>query len=173
MSEATMPVAEAAEAHTDEVLSYELAFHVLPTVAEGEVNTVFEAIKAHITAAGGTCTDEEVPQHFELAYEIEQFLEGKNRKFGTAYFGWVRFTIAPEGIAAITEAVEAQKELLRYLLVKLTKVEEAHPFYFHEALTTPTVENVDVSGEDEPSEGDDTAEPVTETEAGEDDEDSK
>ena len=37
MSENNMPAAEAA--------SYELAFHVLPTVAEGEVSAVFDKIK--------------------------------------------------------------------------------------------------------------------------------
>ena len=89
-----MPAAEAAAATAgsdDERGSYELAFHVLPTVAEGEVASVFETLKGIITKDGGEIFDEEAPERFDLAYEIVQNIEGKNRKFSSAYFGWVRF----------------------------------------------------------------------------------
>ena len=130
-----MPAAEAeAVLTTDEVASYELAFHVLPTVAEGEVPTVFESIKAAVSKAGATISDEEAPERFELAYEIVQNVEGKNRKYGSAYFGWVRFTCEPEKIAAITEEVEGNGNILRHLLIRLTRAEEQNPFRFHEAI---------------------------------------
>jgi ribosomal protein S6 len=130
MSETNMPAAEAT--------SYELAFHVLPTVAEGEVTTIFQKLKDTIIKHGGVITSEEAPARFDLAYEIDKHLEGRNRKFKSAYFGWVRFQVNSAEIAAITEAVEGTKELLRHLLIKLTKAEEAHPFFFHEALVTVT-----------------------------------
>ena len=138
-----MPAAEAN--------SYELAFHVLPTVAEGEVATVFQNLKDAITKAGGTVTTEEAPERFELAYEIVKYLEGRNRKFTSAYFGWVRFTAEPEMIAAISEEVDGTKELLRHLMIKLTKVEEANPFYFHEALAAleKRIETVEEGGSEE------------------------
>ncbi|MDA8596982.1 30S ribosomal protein S6 [Candidatus Pacebacteria bacterium] len=137
MSETTMPAAEAAAAtdsSTDERSSYELAFHVLPTVAEGEVNNVYDAIKSAITDANGEIFDEEAPERFELAYEIVQNVEGKNRKFNSTYFGWVRFRVLSEEIAAITANIDGQAEVLRHLLLKLTKVEEENPYRFHEAL---------------------------------------
>lgn len=139
MSETTMPAAEAVERN-----SYELAFHVLPTVAEGEVPGVFDAVKALITTNGGELFDEEAPERFDLAYEIVKHIEGKNRKFQSAYFGWVRFMSAAEAIAAITEELETDINILRYLLIKLTKVEEANPFRFHEAMAAQkTVTTVD------------------------------
>ncbi|MCA9358075.1 30S ribosomal protein S6 [Candidatus Kaiserbacteria bacterium] len=156
MSETNMPAAE--------VNSYELAFHVLPTVAEGEVTTVFDKLKAAITKHGGTVTVEEAPARFELAYEIVKHLEGRNRKFTSAYFGWVRFTAEPAAIEEIMEEVDGTKELLRHMLTKLTKVEEENPFYFHEALAAAgkKVETVDL---DEASEdGEESAEEVDETE---------
>ncbi|NIQ05862.1 MAG: 30S ribosomal protein S6, partial [Candidatus Korarchaeota archaeon] len=67
-------------AEAGDVTSYELAFHVLPTVAEGEVPTVFATIKDHITNNGGAIFDEEAPERFDLAYEIVKYLEGRNRK---------------------------------------------------------------------------------------------
>ncbi len=136
MSDEKMPVAEAVVADEREFNSYELAFHVLPTVAEGEVAGVFDTIKAHITKAGGEIFDEEAPARFDLAYEIVKHTEGRNRKYSSAYFGWVRFKSEAEAIAVITEEVEADNNVLRYLLTKLTKVEEENPFRFHEALAS-------------------------------------
>ena len=144
MSETSVPAAEAEVVENErEPVSYELAFHVLPTVAEGEVPAVFESIKTTITNVGGELLIEEAPAHLELAYEIEKYLEGRNRRFATAYFGWVRFRVAPSAIATITAEVEGQKEVLRYLLVKLTRTEEENPFYFHEARAEKRVETVD------------------------------
>ena len=137
-----MPAAEANE--VVETNSYELAFHVLPTVAEGEVARVVDDIKTYITNSGGTIGIEETPARIELAYNIEKYLEGKYRKFSSAYFGWVRFTTDPSTIAAITEELEGDMNVLRHLLLKLTKVEEEHPFYYHEALEEEQVANVDV-----------------------------
>ncbi len=138
-----MPAAEANE--VAETNSYELAFHVLPTVAEGEVANAFDTIKGYITNAGGTLDTEEAPARIELAYEIEKYLEGKYRKFTSAYFGWVRFTAEPSTIAELTEEMEDDQNVLRHLLVKLTKAEEEHPFYFHEAAADEAqVANVDV-----------------------------
>lgn len=138
-----MPAAEAND--VVETNNYELAFHVLPTVAEGEVALVVDAIKAHITTNGGELGIEEAPERIELAYEIEKYLEGKYRKFGSAYFGWVRFSADPATVATITEEIETETNVLRHLLLRLTKVEDEHPFYYHEALAEEQqVANVDV-----------------------------
>jgi len=143
MSDKNMP---AVEADVD-ISTYELAFHVLPTIAEGEVVAVFQSLKDIITKHGGELTLEEAPARFDLAYEIVRYLEGRNRKFTSAYFGWVRFTIAPKEIDQISEEVTAVKELLRHILIKLTKNEEAHPFYFHEALEDTKSETIEVNEE--------------------------
>lgn len=129
----------AAEAETmaddlDEVVSYELAFHVLPTVAEGEVPTVFADVKQLITKDGGEIFDEEAPERFDLAYEIEKVLEGKHRKFTSAYFGWVRFKAQPDTIEQMLSELEHRTDILRHLLIRLTRKEEENPFRFHEAI---------------------------------------
>jgi ribosomal protein S6 len=129
-----MPAVEADMAIADERNSYELAFHILPTVAEGEVQGVFDSIKALITKDGGEIFDEEAPERFELAYEIVKHFEGKNRKFATAYFGWVRFKVNSDAILSLQEEVENRPDVLRHILIKLTKVEEENPFRFHEAI---------------------------------------
>ena len=134
MSETTMPAAEANVALDIESNSYELAFHILPTVAEGEVAGVFESLKAQIIKDGGTITDEEAPERFELAYEIMKHIEGKNRKFASAYFGWIRFTMDGAGVVRLTEEVDGNSNILRHMLIKLSRVEEENPFRFHESI---------------------------------------
>lgn len=137
-----MPAVEADGVVERELNSYELAFHVLPTIAEGEVKAVFDTIKANITKLGGTLKEEEAPARFDLAYEIVQYLEGRNRKFSSAYFGWVRFDIEAAKIAELTEMIEGSKELLRHLLTRLTKVEAENPFMFHPAIADRVVETI-------------------------------
>lgn len=131
MSETTMPVAEAITSDFDERNSYEFAFHVLPTVAEGEVPGVFETFKAHI-AKVAEITNEERPERVDLVYPIVKPMEGKNRKFTSAYFGWVRFKLEGEKLAELMEELTTTSVLLRHLLIKLTREEEEHPFRFHE-----------------------------------------
>ena len=146
MSKTEMPVAEAQhEFDEQEIARYELAYHVLPTVTDGEVSSVRDRIAAHITKAEGEIFDEETPQHFDLAYSIDKYLEGKHRKFTSAYFGWIRFSLNRSEVEALTSEVEADKELLRTLLIRLNKTEEAAPFYFHAARdeATKKVETVE------------------------------
>lgn len=144
MSEKEMPAAEVAQPERDdERTAYEFAFHVLPTVAEGEVSSVFGELKSLITNHSGEIFDEEAPQRFDLAYDIVKHIEGKNRKFSSAYFGWVRFRLEPGELATLTEEIEADKRLLRYLTVKLTRQEEEQPFYFHEAMAAAQVTDVE------------------------------
>ncbi len=129
-----MPTTEAESVDEREPAVYELAFHILPTVAEEEVSSVFDSIKGEMTKAGGSLIDEEMPERFDLAYEIMKHLEGKNRNYHSAYFCWVRFSAPGSAIAELHEAVDSRPDILRTLLIKLTKAEEASPFRFHEAL---------------------------------------
>ncbi|MEZ4103756.1 MAG: 30S ribosomal protein S6 [Candidatus Paceibacterota bacterium] len=168
MSETKVPAAEASQADERELVSYEFAFHVLPTVAEGEVASVFDQLKNHITKAKGEIFDEESPKRFDLAYEIIKYLEGKNRKFGSAYFGWVRFRLDPAKLNSLTESLDGTKELLRFLLVKLTKVEEENPFRFHDSIASRKVQVIDdedVEGETDDEETDEEVNEKEETES--------
>lgn len=126
-----MPAAEATNDSFDERNSYEFAFHVLPTVAEGEVAGVFDEIKAHITKAG-EIFDEETPERTDLVYPIVKPMDGKNRKFTSAYFGWVRFKLDADKVDAIMEELNGMPMILRNLLIKLTAIEEERPFRYHE-----------------------------------------
>jgi len=145
MTDIKMPTTEAGVGASErELASYELAYHVLPTVAEGEVAVVTTALKALIEKAGGEVFDEEAAERFELAYEIEKYLEGKHRRFSSAYFGWVRFKVEGAALASITRDVEEHKSILRSLMLRLTKAEEHNPFRFHPAIAETKVKTIDL-----------------------------
>lgn len=134
MTEETMPAVEAQdELDTDEVSAYECAFHILPTIAEEEVPGVVAKLKQLIAAAGGTITTEEAPEHYDLAYDITTQLDGVNKRFNASYFGWVRFTLAPDALAALTDEIRHMPEIFRHLTIRLTRDEEAQPFVVFEA----------------------------------------
>ncbi len=135
MNTVTMPATEAeTDANALEQMHYELAFHVLPTVAEGEVSSVVEMLKGLIKTAGSELTIAEAPERIDLAYEIDKMIEGKHRRFTSAYFGWLRFKLPAVAIPALAADMSGQASLLRHLLIKLTKTEVLNPFYFHESL---------------------------------------
>ena len=152
MSETKILATEAVvQSDEQEIASYELAYHILPTVAEGEVMAVTQSLKDLITKVGGQIFDTEDAERFELAYDIDKYLEGRYRKFNSAYFGWTRFKLAPLALNALTEHVDEHKQLLRFLLVRLTKVEEASPFRFHDALVDTKSKNIDLDVEVAPN----------------------
>jgi ribosomal protein S6 len=149
MAENIMPATEVKVGeYTDEVTSYEFAFHILPTVAEGEVPETLSQIKAHITHVGGEIFDEEAPERIDLVYPIIKHLEGKNREFTSAYFGWIRFRLVGEKMTLLEEELRTDTNILRFLMLKLTKEAETHPFRFHEHRTSlKMVEVVDEEAE--------------------------
>ena len=86
MSENNMPAAEANDVEVAEANHYEFAFHVLPTVAEGEVPSVFGNIKDVITTTGAEIFDEEAPERFDLAAaDADSFADQLARRSGGAF----------------------------------------------------------------------------------------
>lgn len=125
---------------------YEFAFHILPTVALEEVPSVFGDIKTLIDHAGGSITSEEAPQKFDLAYKVVKHTEGKNLSFNHSYFGWVRFTLTPEKLAGLKTEIEHNGNVLRFLILKLTKAEMEHPFKMFEVKRKHKAEQKDEEG---------------------------
>lgn len=128
-----MPAIEAQEDEaTDEVVHYECAFHILPTIAEPEVSGVVEELKGLITRSGGIITDEEVSERYNLAYEITKQVDGVNRRFNAAHFGWMRFALAPSALGGVVDELQHKPEILRYLIIRLTREETQKPFALFE-----------------------------------------
>lgn len=106
------------EADEAEGRVYELGYHILPSVAtsdlEGEVETIsktLKKLKAEVVA-------ERPPRLIDLAYTIEKKIDGVNRRFDTAYFGWVAFELPADTIAELKSAMDTNPVILRHLIIK-------------------------------------------------------
>lgn len=137
-----MPAIEAQEDETaDEAAEYECAFHILPTIAEEEVSGVAERLNGLVAHAGGTITHEEIVGTHDLAYEITKQIDGANRKFNAAHFCWIRFMLAPSALEGVAEEIAHMPEVLRHLLIRLTREEIEKPFFILEAAAAGPTES--------------------------------
>ncbi|MCC7436369.1 30S ribosomal protein S6 [Candidatus Nomurabacteria bacterium] len=97
---------------------YELGFILVPMVPETDVPQKLESLKDVIKTVGGTSTSEGNPEFIDLAYPMEKTVGSKKSTYTQGYFGWVKFDADPSALEAIKKALDANEELVRYLLIK-------------------------------------------------------
>ncbi len=114
-------MAEKKEKKVKEIPVYEVGFHLVSSIPEEQVGKEVEAIKAVITDAGGTIVSEEAPRLIDLAYEMVKVTEATRRRYTTAYFGWVKFDVDADKVAAINKGIEVLPSMLRFILIKTTR----------------------------------------------------
>jgi ribosomal protein S6 len=113
---------------TDETARfYEIGFIFTPTTPEVEVEKEVETLKGIIEKEGGKVDSVGTPEFIDLAYTMEKTVGSKKSKYSQGYFGWIKFTIDPSAIAAISKAFDGNLALIRYILVK-TNVENTIVF---------------------------------------------
>ncbi len=97
---------------------YELGYLLVPTIPEAEVVDQVTALKNAISAVEGTVISEGDAEFIDLAYTIEKNVKSKKMKWTQGYFGWIKFTAAPEALENLKKALDANLELMRYMLIK-------------------------------------------------------
>lgn len=103
---------------------YELGFHILPSVSEGKVSDEVENLKKSLTKIDAEIVKEGETKLIELAYEITKKINEVNERFNSSYFGWVKFNATAAGVESLKSELDANKNLLRYLLVKTVDDDE-------------------------------------------------
>lgn len=106
---------------TEKVQVYELGYHVIPTISEGELGSVVTALKDKIAEKGGTIIQEEFPTECRLEYTVIKDIENKKDRFDRSFFGWVKFELSPDAIADLDEFVTKDQKVIRYLLIKTVR----------------------------------------------------
>lgn len=98
--------------------TYELGYILVPTVPEAELVAQVTELKNAIAAVDGSVTSEGEAEFIDLAYQIEKNVKSKKMKWNQGYFGWIKFTAAPEAQEALKKALDGNLELMRYMLIK-------------------------------------------------------
>jgi ribosomal protein S6 len=99
---------------------YELGYILVPTTPETEVEGKIDGLKAVITGVEGNILSTGAPEYIDLAYTMEKNVASKKLKWSQGYFGWIKFDAAPEALEAIKKSLDANLDLIRYILVKTT-----------------------------------------------------
>ena len=100
---------------------YEVGFHLVPMIPLEQVANHAAEIKALITGNGGVIIAEGEAKMIDLAYEISTMIDGVKHRCNSAYFGWVKFECEAEQSLDIEKGLHADKNVLRFLLVKTVR----------------------------------------------------
>ncbi|MEK7186986.1 MAG: 30S ribosomal protein S6 [Patescibacteria group bacterium] len=106
---------------------YELAYLILPSIPEENLPQVVANIQEVIEKEGGKKIDSENPFLRELTYEMSKVVGASRYVVKNAYIGWIKFDLPTQKedekhpIETIKEKVEKTAEVLRFLLVKVSR----------------------------------------------------
>ncbi len=97
---------------------YELSYLLLPSLAQEQVPAKAVALKEMLTSAGGQLISDENAVLIDLAYPMTKTVSTVRHKVTTGYFGWIKFEILKGGMEEVKKALDANDEILRYLIIK-------------------------------------------------------
>lgn len=100
---------------------YEISYIIVPSVGNDGLASEVGKIKAIIEKNSKSIISETFPEMKELSYEMVKHVLGKNQKFDSGYFGWVKFESSADNIKNIKKAVEEIHSILRFLIVKTVR----------------------------------------------------
>ena len=100
---------------------YEVGYLLLPTISEEEMPVVYGNLKELIVSLGGEIISDEMPKMIPLAYTMSKVIQNLRNKFETAYFGWIKFEMTPEKVLELKKKLDADKNLIRFLILKTVK----------------------------------------------------
>lgn len=110
------------EKHEDKdenVVLYELGYHLVPSLGEDDLALRVTELQKAITAEGGSVISEGQPETYSLAYTMRKLRGGKWDRYDSSFFGWIRFEAPTTAIIPLKEALDLDEHLIRYLLMKL------------------------------------------------------
>jgi ribosomal protein S6 len=109
-----------AENHENEVVTriYEAGYHIVPTVKEDDVEKVVSGIRSEIEKLGGSFIAEGAPTLMKLSFDMDKREGEKHVGYDRGYFGWIKFEAGTHAAKALTDALQANTQILRSIVFK-------------------------------------------------------
>lgn len=101
----------------ENVKTYEVGFLLTPSVAEESLGVEMTRIRDEIEKAKGAIVGEGYPALRPLSYPIAYRAGGAKQQLQQAYFGYVKFTLAPEDVVTVKAGLEKIDTLVRFLIM--------------------------------------------------------
>jgi ribosomal protein S6 len=114
---AKKPVSDVIASETLDPRVYELGFLLSPAVQEDDTQSRVDELKGFITSRGGEILSIGAPEFIDLAYSMTLTVDNKRSHYDQASFGWIKFTLTPDQVTELGEAVAAHREVIRHLLI--------------------------------------------------------
>lgn len=95
---------------------YEVGYHLLPHLSEGDVTAAVKDLGSFLKTQGAVFVGEKAPEKIDLAYAIERRVDGKYQAVRSAYFGWIAFELSPSAIGDVKKFMDMNPSVLRYLI---------------------------------------------------------
>jgi len=109
---------------TNDVKLYELGFHLDPAITEDKISSKIDGIKKILLDNNSEIVKEGQAKAMKLSYEITKAISGKNIRFNTSTFSWIKFNATVEGIEVIKDEIDSDDEVIRSIIVKTTDDED-------------------------------------------------
>lgn len=97
---------------------YEAGYHIVPTVAEGDVEKVVAEIRSEIEKLGGTFIAEGAPSLIKLSFAMDKREGEKHVGYDRGYFGWLKFEAATTSAKTLTDFLNTHSSILRSIVFK-------------------------------------------------------
>lgn len=100
---------------------YEIGYLLLPTIAEEQVASEVQTIKAAIERVQGEFITEDFPKLRPLAYTMAKAVSGQRSKSDKAYFGWIKFETTSSHIPDIKSELDKNPNILRFIIINTVR----------------------------------------------------
>ncbi len=102
---------------------YEIGYHIVPSVAEGDVEKQVGEVRALIEKGGGSFIAEGAPALIKLSYPMDASVGEKSEEHDRAYFGWLKFESSPEVAIQLEESLRTNPSILRSIVFRTVREE--------------------------------------------------
>lgn len=128
---------------------YELAFTIIPTVAEEKIAEEVGAIKRVLEDMKAETISEENPKMMQLAYSMKKKIGTQTHTFSMGFFGWVKFECDTDKIGLLDESMKKNDHVLRHLIIKTVRENTMPAKVFNAQKAEEGVEAQPITAEDE------------------------
>jgi len=104
-----------------EVKVYEIGYLIVPSVPEEKIAEEINTIKDILNKHKAELIADETASLRPLAYTMIKKIGTANRRFDSAYFGWIKFEAEPVEVKLIEKEVKEVESVLRLLLINTVR----------------------------------------------------
>ncbi len=105
----------------DETRIYEIGYLIVPGVGDEGVPARVGDMHEALEKRGGVIISEDLPTLKNLSYTMEKISGGVKQKYERAYFGWIKFEMAPENLLLLKKETDGKEDILRFMIIQTVR----------------------------------------------------